>query len=156
AIAGKNVFFGAAPRDYSGGKIDVAAFVKLEGISKSSSSDGAVATLWDQIHNYEYEIKPKSIGGCRVTSSDYIHHRKNEWGRGSDLELRDNAEDADSVYHVVKIDDREMVLVLRQGQKYFSMRVGQTLNDLTELSKEQLSKLGIKPAPAPTVKDADS
>src|SRR5262249_43275604 len=155
----KNVFFGAAPKERYEGKIDVAAFVKLEGISKSSTSDGPVATLWDQIHNYEYEIKTKSIGGFRVTPSYYINHRKRDLGvSGPDLVLQDNAEDADSVYNVVKIDDRDMALILRQGQKYYSMRVGQTLADLTELSKEQLSKLGIKPAPAPapTVKDADS
>jgi hypothetical protein len=154
SIAGKNIFYGPPPpvqRDRA--DMDVTPYVRLDGITASGDGPGWVATLWDMIHNHDYEVSPRSAGGFRVKVSYYINGRKRELRSGKDfLELKGDGSDDDedgenpNRWQVVRINNRE--LILRKGVKYYALHIGQALADMKELSKEQLTALGIKAEPA--------
>lgn len=148
SIAGKNVFFGPPPviRDTGPRSLDVTPHVKLDAITGNGS--GLTATLWDAIRNHDYLIRPHSTGGFRVVVSYYINGRKRELRSGRDLEVLDDNGEVEHSWQVVRIGNRD--LVLRQGEKYYQLRVGQTLDEIKSLSKDELGKLGIKAGAAPS------
>jgi hypothetical protein len=156
SIAGKNVFFGPPPRQVERTvKVDAAPFIKLDGIT--ATADGPTASLWDMLHNHDYQIRPKSIGGYRVEVSYYIQNRKRSLRPSApQLELlADDGETVEQSWQIVRIDINSREVILRDKDKYYALHIGQTLADMKALSKEQLTALGIKderaaatPAPA--------
>jgi hypothetical protein len=145
SIAGKNVFFGPPPAAPKSDAIDATPYVKFE--STTSSEGGLAATLWDAVHNHDYEIRPRSVGGYRVEVYYYINNRKRSLRSGGDaLELRNEDGDVEHRWQIVRVEDRE--LILREKDKYYSLHIGEALADMKELSKGQLSALGIKAEPA--------
>ena len=142
SIAGKNIFYGSAPRQVAttAPTVDVMPFIKFDGVSHDGSV--AIATLWDQYHNHDYRISPRSTGGYRVEVSYYINGRKRELRSGRNLEIHDNAGEIERLWEVIRINDRE--LILRDEEQYYRLHLGQSLADMVPLKTDEVKALGIK------------
>jgi hypothetical protein len=142
SIAGKNIFYGSAPVTTGPVKppIDVMPFVKFDGVSYDAGIP--TATLWDQYHNHDYKIRPRTTGGFRVEVSYYINGRKRDLRSGRNLELHDSSGEIERLWEIVRIDDRE--LILRDEEQYYRLHLGQSLADMVALKSEEVKALGIK------------
>lgn len=151
-IAGKNLFFGPAVREREGGDrpqrptVDTAQFVRLDGIS--STANGLEATLWDEYHNRDYKITPKTVGGYRIESSFKLGNRSRPDSVGSTFELKDGEGKTELWWEVVRVFPRE--IIFRDDEAYYALRLGHTLADMKALSREDLALRGIKPEEAKT------
>jgi hypothetical protein len=155
SIAGKNIFYGTPTRETSAQRpaVDVSPYVKFDGVSHENGV--ATASLYDQYHNHDYQIRPNPAGGFSIDVSYYINGRKRQLRRGPTLQLQDSAGEVKWIGEVVRIGDRE--LILRDEDQYYRLHVGESLADMLPLKAADLKALGIKDelhdAPAGELKD---
>jgi hypothetical protein len=156
AIAGKNVFAGPPALEQRARSVDVTPFVKLDSIT--ANEGGPKATLYDQYHNHDYEIKPRSSGGFDVQVSYYIQNRKRPLRRSTDssLELHDAEGNVERSWKVVRIDIDRSEVILRRDEKYYRLHTGWSLAELQSLSKDEVTALGLKDQPAAGAKEESS
>lgn len=142
SIAGKNIFFGTAQRDTSAQRpsVDISPYIKFDGVSHDGGV--ATATLFDQYHNHDYQIRPNTTGGFNVDVSYYINGKKRQLRKGPTLQLQDSAGEVKWIGEIVRIGDRE--LILRDEDQYYRLHVGESLAEMLPLKAADVKALGIK------------
>ena len=156
-IAGKNMFFGMAPRGSTNGQdsgrssyVDTEPYASLEGITLGEN--GWEATIRDRIHNWIYTIAPRRTGGYQVNVMYYLggSQRKDSTRSGKTLALRNSDGDIVHEWHIVRIDQGHREVILRDDAKgeYFALHMGDYLANKKKLQKSDLDELGIKMEPA--------
>lgn len=142
SIAGKNIFYGSQQREATAQRpaVDVSPYVKFDGVSHEAGE--ATATLFDQYHNHDYQIRPTSSGGFNVEVSYYINGRKRQLRKGPTLQLQDSTGEVKWIGEIVRIGDRE--LILRDEDQYYRLHIGESLADMLPLKAAEVKALGIK------------
>ncbi|HEX4591631.1 MAG TPA: hypothetical protein VH120_16965 [Gemmataceae bacterium] len=158
-IAGKDMFFGPSlstgSRDGGPAYTDASPFIRLTGTA--SGPNGLEAMLWDRLHNWEYKISPRSLGGFNVEAFYRIGDRKrsDRDRSGQTLALRDTDGNVMAEWQVVHIDPRAVILRDEKG-RYFDVHMGDFLAQRRQLEKADLDALGIKPEPVKETPKASS
>jgi hypothetical protein len=158
-IAGKDMFFGPSlstgSRDGGPAYTDATPFIRLTGTA--SGQNGLEAMLWDRLHNREYKISPRSLGGFNVEAFYRIGDRKrsDRDGNGQTLALKDADGNVMAEWQVVRIDKRDLILRDERG-RYFEVHLGDFLAQRRQLEKADLDALGIKAEPVKEAPKASS
>lgn len=143
SIAGKDIFFGppssqAATRAPT--STDYRPFIKFDAITRNG--EGPTATLWDSFNNQDYAIRPRTDGdGYQVDVTFYVSGRRRTLRTSKSLDIYDENNALVRHWQILKIEDRE--LILQDLDRYFSLRLGQTLAEMRELKKEEVAALGL-------------
>ncbi len=130
AIAGKNVFYGAAPVERARDSVDVTQFVFLNQILKTVSRSEAI--LYNRYINRDYRLRETAGYNTFI--------------------IRDDEDEPLVQGTVVRIDEKDVYF--KAGDKYYAIHAGQSIKEAMRrtLKEEELKTLGVavaNPAPAP-------
>jgi len=144
-IAGKDMFFGPAPPtvDRPRSTVDFAQFVKF--VSYSESDQTAGVTLMDAYNNQEVVIRPRADGdGYRVEVMYMLNGRKRTLRSGRTLDILDDRGELQHRWLILKVSERE--IFMQDEDDYFMVHIGQRLSDMSKVSTEEATAMGLIPA----------
>lgn len=126
AIAGKNIFYGAAPVAERKDSIDVTQFVYLTDITRNDRR--AEAQLFDRYNGRAYRLRD-SVGF-------------------NAFRIRDDEGETQVQATVVRIEDSDVIF--KVGEKFYSLHIGDNVQEALRrpLKAEQLKNLGLTAASA--------